>query len=426
MSGSAVRSERDPAFHPWDRPLVTSLDCPPISDPRREQVPFSTAAAPAPRGTVCAGRPVPRGRIRHGETPRSHSLKRTAASALPLTRAYVVCQLVGWTAYAIAGLVVFDSFQPLTPRMALTTVAGCAFGALGTHLLRREIHWWRWWDLKVGALLPRLLGGALVTALAVEIGVWMFGLFVTRVYTIRTSTPAVMLVTSFNWSFTILLWTSVYAGVHFFRQYRATEIQRLKLEVAARDAQLNVLNAQIHPHFLFNALNSLRALITEDPSRARDLVTQLSELMEYALQAGRRERVSLAEELSVVEAYLRLEGARFETRLRWRIEVPDELGGAMLPPMVVQTLVENAVKHGIASLPEGGTVLVSARRDQASLCVRVTNPGRLAARRNGGIGLANVEQRLKLRYGADASLALTAGGAEDVVAELVMPLGREA
>ena len=305
-------------------------------------------------------------------------------------------------------------------------VGGCVFGALGTHLLRREILRRHWWDLKVGALLPLLLGGALVTALAVEIGVWMFGLFVTRVYTIRTSTPAVMLVTTFNWSFTILLWTSIYAGVHFFRQYRATEIQRLKLEVAARDAQLNALNAQIHPHFLFNALNSLRALITEDPARARDLVTQLSELMRYALQAGRRERVSLAEELGIVEAYLRLEAARFETRLRWKIEMPGELGGAMLPPMVVQTLVENAVKHGIATVPEGGTVLVSVKRDQSSLRVRVTNPGRLVARRNGGIGLANVEQRLRLRYGADASLALTSGEAGGVVAELVMPLEREA
>ena len=148
--------------------------------------------------------------------------------------------------------------------------------------------------------------------------------------------------------------------------------------------------------------------------------------MRYALQAGRRERVSLAEELGIVEAYLRLEAARFETRLRWKIEMPGELGGAMLPPMVVQTLVENAVKHGIATVPEGGTVLVSVKRDQSSLRVRVTNPGRLVARRNGGIGLANVEQRLRLRYGADASLALTSGEAGGVVAELVMPLEREA
>jgi signal transduction histidine kinase len=345
----------------------------------------------------------------------------SAAPALPLTRAYVVCQLIGWTAYAIMGLVITGAFTPLGTGLAMTTVFGSALGGFGTHLFRGVIHRRRWLELGMRGLLPRLLGGALVVALAVELGVWMFGLYATRVYTWKSSTPAIMTATAFNWAFTIILWTSLYTGVHFFQRYRLGEIRRLQLEVAARDAQLSALNAQIHPHFLFNALNSLRALIPEDPARARDLVTELAELMRYALQAERRERVPLAEELAVVEGYLRLEAARFEDRLRWRIDAGDDVRRTLIPPMVLQTLVENAVKHGIASLPEGGTVVVSGRCEGTSVRLRVTNPGRLAMAREGGIGLANVEQRLRLRYDGRSSLTLAQDGEGEVVAEIVLP-----
>ena len=129
----------------------------------------------------------------------------------------------------------------------------------------------------------------------------------------------------------------------------------------------------------------------------------------------------LAEELAVVEAYLRLESARFEDRLRWTMDAPDGVRAALIPPMVLQSLVENAVKHGIATRPEGGTVAITAGREGGSLRLRVRNPGRLAPARDGAIGLANVEQRLSLRYGIGAGLTL-AQQAGDVVAEITLPL----
>ena len=337
------------------------------------------------------------------------------------SRAYALCQIIGWGVYAASGLAITAGFSRLSPGIALTMVLGCAIAAVGTHLLRRRIIRGGWWDLKFSALAPRLLGGSLVVALAVELAIWLIGTYVTRVYVWTSSTPGILIATTFNWCFTIVLWTSLYAGVQFFRRYRLAEIRRLQMEVAAREAQLSALNAQIHPHFLFNALNTLRALIPEDPARARDLVTELAELMRYALQAGRRELVPLGEELAVVEAYLRLESARFEDRLRWTMDAPDGVRAALIPPMVLQSLVENAVKHGIATRPEGGLVALTAGHEGASLRLHVRNPGRLAPAREGAIGLANVEQRLKLRYGAGAALTLSQQ-AGDVVAEITLPL----
>jgi len=340
----------------------------------------------------------------------------------PVTRAYVVCQTLGWTAYAVSGSLLNLLFgRGLSAAMVATLVSGCALAALGTHRLRAEAHRRGWFGLRVRALVPRLLAAAVTVAVAVELAVWAIGLHVTRVYSLATSTPAVMVATTLNWVFVLVLWTSLYAGVQFFRRYRAAEIRRLELEVAAREAQLRALSAQIHPHFLFNALNSLRALVSEDPGRARDLITGLSELMRYALHAGRRESVLLAEELAVVEDYLALEGARFEDRLRWTVAADPALGALRIPPMALQTLVENAVKHGIAHLPEGGTVSVEARRDGGRLRLTVRNPGRLAAARDGGVGLDNVRERLRLRHGAGASLALAEDGAGGVVAVLDLP-----
>lgn len=341
-------------------------------------------------------------------------------AASPPGRAYLACQIGGWALYGLVGVIMAHAFGYGSPRMDATTLLGAALGGLLTHLWRGVILARGWLALDFPRLLPRLLAGIAVTALAAEAAIWAAGLFVTRAYTLGTSTPGVMIATSFNWLFTVLLWTAIYVGAHWFMRWRGSEIQRLRLEVLAREAQLDALHAQIQPHFLFNAMNVLRALIPENPAQARDLVTELSELMRYALQAARRERVPLEEELTVVESYLRVESARFEDRLRWRIDAGDDVRAVTLPPMLLQTLVENAVKHGIAASERGGDVAVSACRDGDVVRLRVANPGRLAAQGDTRIGLANARERLRLLYGGHASLELVEADGR-VVAEVVLP-----
>jgi hypothetical protein len=368
-----------------------------------------------PGGRVPGGRDT--GRVRG----RSPPLNTVATRIPPPSRAYVVCQLLGWTTYALVGVIIGRMFMPASLPLALTTVAGCALAGLGTHALRGVILRRGWFRLRFAALAPRLIGAAFLVALAVEAGVTLIGLYGTGVYTWTSTTPTILFATTFNWTVTLVLWVAVYAGVRFFRDVRLAEIRRLESEVAAREAQLQSLGAQVHPHFLFNALNSLRALIAEDPDRARDLLTGLAELMRYALQAGQRERVPLAEELAAVEAYLRLEGARFEDRLVWTIDAPEAASAATLPPMLLQTLVENAVKHGVARRAEGGEVTVRACRDGNRLHLEVASPGHLGPRRDGAIGLANAERRLRLLYGDRARVSLSEDGAGRVVAEVVLP-----
>ena len=328
---------------------------------------------------------------------------------------------MGWGAYSIVGVVMSVAFWQYSPRYVIITLLGGAIGGFASHALRAVARRRGWFDLGLGALLPRLVAGVLVTTLLVEGTIWMLGIFVVRAYAWQTSTPGVMFATTFNWLFTFTLWTALYTGVRFFRRWRDSEIRRLQLEVLARDAQLDALNAQIHPHFLFNALNVLRAMISENPPLARDLVTELSELMRYALQAGRRDRVTVDEELTVVESYLKIESARFEDRLRWRIEAGDAARDARMPPMLLQTLVENAVKHGIAAEEHGGEVVVTAAREGDGVRLRVTNPGRLGGPGDTRIGLANSRERLRLLYGERAALELLERDGL-VVAEVTLPL----
>jgi LytS/YehU family sensor histidine kinase len=144
----------------------------------------------------------------------------------------------------------------------------------------------------------------------------------------------------FIWSVTIFLWAAIYFGVHYFESYKTSEVEMLRLAVVAKDAQLRVLLAQVNPHFIFNCLNSLRALIIEDPPRAQSMVTELASMLRYSLQSGKTEAVSLETELEAVTAYLKLEAIRLEERLRIKIDMDPNSLDTRIPPMLLQTLVE--------------------------------------------------------------------------------------
>ena len=199
---------------------------------------------------------------------------------------------------------------------------------------------------------------------------------------------------------------------------------RWRTEAAAKDAELRALKSQINPHFLFNALNSIRALIVEDPERGQAAVTKLAEMLRYALQSSVTETVTFDAELRFVEAYLALEQIRFEERLNVQLDIPPETLDRTVPPMVVQTLVENAVKHGIARRRDGGNVQVSAQIDAGRLKILVRNDGGLATpspETSQQLGLRNVEERLRLIFGPDSSIKLFEQGGDSVTAELILP-----
>ncbi|TMH76502.1 MAG: hypothetical protein E6H52_06435 [Betaproteobacteria bacterium] len=194
------------------------------------------------------------------------------------------------------------------------------------------------------------------------------------------------------------------------------------LSAAALEARLTVLQAQIEPHFLFNTLANVRRLCEVDPERGRRMLGSLLDYLRAALPAMRRSSTALAEEFELVRAYLSVLQHRMGERLRFRIELADRLADVPIPPLILPTLVENAIRHGLAPLPEGGTITVSARQDGGQVVVRVADDGAgFQAASGSGVGLANTRARLSALFAGAASLSLRGNEPRGVIAEVRLP-----
>jgi hypothetical protein len=226
----------------------------------------------------------------------------------------------------------------------------------------------------------------------------------------------------FNTAVMLGIWLAIWVGVAARRQARENELARLRAESDRRGLELEALRARLNPHFVFNALNNVRALINEDPARARELVTCLSNTLRHALQHSQRERVRLEEEWTVLQDYLAVEAVHFEQRLRTDLRLDPACAGVELPPMLLQGLVENAIKHGIARSPGGGLLRVRAEPLGAGVKLEVENSGRLDAPspQATGVGLAWLRQRLEGRQ-PPAHFELVQADAHTVRATLALP-----
>jgi LytS/YehU family sensor histidine kinase len=176
-----------------------------------------------------------------------------------------------------------------------------------------------------------------------------------------------------------------------------------------REIELNSLKAQLNPHFMFNSMNSIRALVDEDPGLAKTAITQLSTILRSSLLIGKRKTIPLEEELNVVRSYLALESIRYEERLSVNIEVESGASTCHVPPLMLQTLVENAIKHGISKLTKGGSISLNAIIKNGSLYIRIENTGKFERKnrnKESGIGLANTRKRLDLLYGDQADFKI--------------------
>jgi len=195
-------------------------------------------------------------------------------------------------------------------------------------------------------------------------------------------------------------------NVGFFYVLIALEVSRdaeariLEASVLARDAELRVLKAQINPHFLFNSLNSISALTSLDPDRARQMCILLAEFLRMTLGTGHKTSIPLAEELALLDRFLAIERVRFGSRLKVSQDIPEDCRNVLVPALLLQPLLENAVVHGIANLPEGGAVTMIAQRRDGFLSLRIENTfdAESTLTRVDGMGLANVRQRLEARY----------------------------
>jgi two-component system, LytTR family, sensor kinase len=230
------------------------------------------------------------------------------------------------------------------------------------------------------------------------------------------------------WGAVLYGWSFLYFGINDWISLQAERRRAAAAEVSAQGARLRALQSQLQPHFLFNTLNSISSLILDGrSSTAVSMIGQLGELLRLSLQTSDTPQIPLAQELFFLNCYLEIEKTRFGDRLKCRVDVAPEASVALVPTLLLQPLVENAVRHGILPLARGGTVSVTARVEDDRLKIKIEDDGQgLKARssaesRSSGIGLANVARRLEELFGNQAVLAVGVGHAGGVVIDLELP-----
>jgi two-component sensor histidine kinase len=220
----------------------------------------------------------------------------------------------------------------------------------------------------------------------------------------------------------IALWLLIYMVWHYLVRNRKDEVDKLNLEKTVKDLELKTIKSHINPHFIFNSLNSIRALVEENPKRARTAITELSNILRSSLQVEKMETVPLQKELDIVNDYLALEQMRFEERLKVEMEIESNTLNQPVPPMMLQTLVENAIKHGISKRINGGVIKIISRFTDNDFELIVQNTGTLEINADDGFGFKSTRDRLKFLCNGKASFKIKETGGNKVEAKIIMPL----
>jgi sensor histidine kinase YesM len=301
-------------------------------------------------------------------------------------------------------------------------------GILLTHFYRSFALKNGWQKLDLKRLVPRLAAAVLILSL-----LYMF-LIVGKLYLIRwliLEDFPVSFADFFNSSRLPVFVTgtrlmSIWVLAYHLYQYSRREIESVKenarLSLIAKETQLNNLTAQLNPHFFFNSLNNIKFLVAENPDAARRAIDLLSELLRNALTSKDDRRIALQNEIGLVRDYLELEKMRYEERLQIMIEADPGLAESLIPPLCIQVLVENAIKHGIEKRKNGGFIKVKIEREDEFIKIGVENSGRLIEGNHAsGIGIKNLKERLALQYNEKAVFEIKQAKDETVLATLLIP-----
>lgn len=347
---------------------------------------------------------------------------------MPRERLYWVLQLIGWGLLAIISMLFAYVFQVVIPEHLLLgrIAATCLMGFLTTHLARLLIK-------RVGLLsrplekvwpllLLVLLASAIFYGFLIMISFEVFNLYFSARASQLSYLKKVLAFTADSGLF-VSSWLLIYFFEHYNADSRRRKVDSLKLESTVRELELKTLKAHINPHFIFNSLNSIRALVDENPERARRAITELSNLLRSSMQTEKLQLVSLQHELDIIKDYLALETIRFEDRLQVQMEIEPATLDLPVPPMMLQTLVENAIKHGISTRINGGWIKIRSLIRDGQHFLEVANSGNL----NGtvitaGFGLSSTQNRLQILFGNKARLEIRQSEKEVVLSVVNMPI----
>lgn len=354
-----------------------------------------------------------------------HFLFFNATKAQKRNRMYWICQFTGWSFYTIAVILIFAAFQNYSWTQFAVQLQICGIGFALTHFFRLFIKRYGWLNFPLQSLVARIIIACVFLALLWEMLALVLLIFVFGVFTLAETQLGIFLGTVFSWSATLLIWSLTYFGFHYIENYKKTEVEKWRLEALVKETQLRALKFQMNPHFIFNCLNNIRGLIVEDTERAQTVVTQLANILRYSLKSQDAEMVPLEEELRIVFDYLALETVRLEERLKVNFQIDPVSLDVLVPTMLIQTLIENGIKYGIATRPDGGEITLTSCCNNSKLQIQVKNTGQLSDSVNStGMGLNNVIERLNLLFGDSAWLKLENTPPDYVTAHIEIPVQR--
>lgn len=342
-------------------------------------------------------------------------------------KSYWLYQIIGWSVYSLADMLnyfaIFSFDLEELNSMMGNAIINIAAGIYLTHIFRIIFKNYKWVKLPIGQLLFRcFLAVGAITFLLAAINIPMDGEII-NTEKMNWALRDISYLT--NLTKPVLIWVLIYVFYSYASERQKEVMERLQLEASVKETEAKVLRAQMNPHFVFNALNSIRALVTEDPKKAIKSITRLSNLLRSSLLTERKTTVSLKEELKTIEDYLGLEKIRYEERLQisWKIDKNTEQ--IQIPPMMLQTLVENAIKHGVQKALRWGFIEIKTQLIYDELTISIRNTGKLTtednSRKSKGVGIENTQRRLHLLYGNSAHFGIFQEDDLTVSAQIKIP-----
>jgi sensor histidine kinase YesM len=322
---------------------------------------------------------------------------------------YWGAQFGGWCSY---GILIFLATYADDPKklnfnlfLSLSLFLLCGIGV--THFMRYFFLRFNFLDLKLTPLIPRVIFFSILAASVMAFINYFVSVFIEKDLSLKLLSLN-FLINILSLTVLITLWNAIYFSYHFFRKTINHELEVVQIQASQNEIELKSLRSQINPHFLFNSLNSIRALIDIEPKSAKESVTKLSNMLRKSLVQGKHAFVSISEEIEFVKNYLDLEKVRFEERLSVIWKIDERALQEQIPPFLIHTQVENAIKHGISKLINGGNVEIEVYiSDENKLIIRVKNTGTIESKPSEtAIGIENTLRRLNLQYKEKSSFKL--------------------
>ena len=342
---------------------------------------------------------------------------------------YWKIQFTGWIIASLYwGLSAFLSGNFIWEMGIVDLMLDVSIGIVLTHIYRNFALKNGWNKLNLKMLLPRIVFSILLLSLLYTV------LIIGKLYLVRLLIfknemgsfllffKSVQLQVFITGTRLMSIWMLAYHLYHYSRLELETVKENARLSIIIKEAQLNSLSAQLNPHFFFNSLNNIKFLVIENPNAARRAIDLLSELLRNSLNTNIAKLISLDDEINLVRDYLELEKIRFEERLQIKIETSLDLSRHLILPFSIQSLVENAIKHGIEKRKTGGFITVKVEMENDFIKITVQNSGKLNKEiQNSGIGLRNLKERLLLQYNGNASFEIKELEDETVLATILIP-----